>query len=116
MLNLIRNAAGQTTIAYGTYVSPDGTFRHLPGNQFELSVLDTWTSPRTGYTYPSGWRATIREPSIDLRIAPVMADQELDVRRSTGMVYWEGSQTVEGTLNGKPVTGDGYVELVGYGP
>ena len=97
MLNLIRNPAGQTTIAYGTYVAPDGTFRHLTGSQFEVSALGSWTSPRTGITYPSGWRATVREPALDLRIAPVLADQELDTRRSTSLIYWEGAQTVVGT-------------------
>ena len=114
MLNLIRNQAGQTTIAYGTYVAPDGTFRHLTASQFEVSVLGQWTSPRTGITYPSGWRATVREPALDLRISPVLADQELDTRQSTSMVYWEGDQTVVGTANGQPIAGQGYVELVGY--
>jgi predicted secreted hydrolase len=114
MLNLIRNPAGQTTIAYGTYVDPDGTFRHLAGNQFEVSALGRWTSPHTGITYPSGWRATVREPSLDLHISPVILDQELDTRRSTSLVYWEGAQTIVGTSNGRPIAGQGYVELVGY--
>jgi predicted secreted hydrolase len=115
MLNLIRNPAGETTIVYGTYVAPDGTFRHLSGGQFEVSALGTWTSPRTGFTYPSGRRAVVRDPALDLRINPVLPDQELDTRRSTSMVYWEGEQTVVGTINGQPIAGQGYVELVGYG-
>ena len=114
MLNLIRNAAGQTTIVYGTYVAPDGSFRHLQGNAFEVSALGRWTSPHTGTTYPSGWRATVREPALDLRITPVIPDQELDTRRSTSMIYWEGAQTVVGTSRGQPIAGQGYVELVGY--
>jgi predicted secreted hydrolase len=115
MLNLIRNANGETSIAYGTYVAPDGSFRHLPGDQFEVSILDRWTSPKTGITWPSGWRATVRDPELDLRITPVIPDQELDTRQSTSMVYWEGSQSVTGTRSGQPVGGQGYVELVGYG-
>jgi predicted secreted hydrolase len=115
MLNLIRNANGETTIAYGTYVAPDGSFRHLPGNQFEVSTVGQWTSPKTGITWPSGWRATVREPSLDLQITPVIPDQELDTRQSTSLVYWEGAQTVTGTRGGQPIAGQGYVELVGYG-
>jgi predicted secreted hydrolase len=115
MLNLIRDPAGRTTIIYGTYVAPDGSFRHLDGGQFELSVLDHWTSPRSGITYPSGWRATVPDAGLDLTITPVLQDQELDTRRSTSMVYWEGEQKIVGTRDGKPVTGKGYVELVGYG-
>ena len=63
-----------------------------------------------------GWRSLfIREPALDLRVTPVLPDQELDTRRSTSMVYWEGEQTVVGTSNGQPIAGQGYVELVGYG-
>jgi predicted secreted hydrolase len=115
MLNLIRSPEGVTSIAYGTYVAPDGSFRHLDGDQFEVSPLGQWTSPHTGITYPSGWRATVREPELNLRISPVLQDQELDTRQSTSLVYWEGAQTIEGTMNGRSVNGQGYVELVGYG-
>jgi predicted secreted hydrolase len=115
MLNLIRDPGGQTRIAYGTYVAPDGTFRHLAAGQFEVGALGSWTSPKTGVTYPSGWRATLNDPPLDLRISPVLADQELDARASTGMIYWEGAQSVVGTLGGRPIAGQGYVELVGYG-
>ena len=115
MLNLIRNPAGETTIVYGTYVAPDGSFRHLSGSDFEITPLGQWTSPRSGVTYPSGWRATLREQRLELTITPVLADQELDTRRSTSMVYWEGAQDVTGTRDGKPLAGQGYVELVGYG-
>jgi predicted secreted hydrolase len=38
-------------------------------------------------------------------------DQELDSRRSTGAVYWEGAVTA--SRSGKPA-GRGYLELTGY--
>jgi predicted secreted hydrolase len=42
---------------------------------------------------------------------PLMNDQELDSRASTGAVYWEGaSELLE---NGRPV-GRGYLEMTGY--
>jgi len=44
---------------------------------------------------------------LDLEIAPVLADQELDV----GTRYWEGAVVVAGKVAGR-----GYVEMVGYGP
>jgi predicted secreted hydrolase len=114
MLNVIRNANNEISIVYGTHVAPDGSFRHLTASDFEISVLGKWTSPKTGITYPSGWRAVLRTPEIDLRITPVIQDQELDTRRSTSMVYWEGAQSIVGTSGGRPVAGQGYVELVGY--
>jgi predicted secreted hydrolase len=40
-----------------------------------------------------------------------VADQELIV----GPRYWEGAVSVQGHEGGRPVSGNGYVELVGYG-
>lgn len=116
MLNLIRDPAGITRLAYGTYVAPDGSYRHLTADQFELSPLGQWTSPRTGITYPQRWRAVVRDPALTLTVTPVLADQELDTRRTTSLVYWEGAQDVVGTLGDAPIGGQGYVELVGYTP
>ena len=44
-------------------------------------------------------------------LTPLMDDQELDSRQSTGAVYWEGAVTI--TRDGKPA-GHGYLELTGY--
>ncbi len=47
-------------------------------------------------------------------LAPLMDDQELDSRRSTGTIYWEGAvRAHDGTPDG-PVVGRGYLELTGY--
>ena len=50
-------------------------------------------------------------PSAAWRIEPLQPDQELDSRRSTGAVYWEGA--VSAARDGKPA-GRGYLELTGY--
>jgi hypothetical protein len=42
------------------------------------------------------------------------ANQEFVARQSVGISYWEGSVRVRGTQRGKPITGQGYVELTGY--
>jgi len=49
-----------------------------------------------------------------LTISPDLPDQELHHLRSIGSSYWEGSVSVQGTHAGQPVSGKGYVELVGY--
>ncbi len=69
-----------------------------------------WRSSRTGTSYPVSWLVTAG--ALELAIDPLMDDQEQDVRRSTGTVYWEGA--VRALHNGKPV-GRGYLELTGYG-
>ena len=47
----------------------------------------------------------------DLVLKPLMDDQELDSRASTGTIYWEGAVTA--TRNTAEV-GRGYLELTGY--
>jgi predicted secreted hydrolase len=45
------------------------------------------------------------------RLEPLMDDQELDARASTGTVYWEGA--VRALREGREA-GRGYLELTGY--
>jgi predicted secreted hydrolase len=44
-------------------------------------------------------------------LEPMLDDQELDSRASTGTIYWEGA--VSASSGGK-VLGYGYLELTGY--
>ena len=54
----------------------------------------------------------MRAGGIDYAVSPMMDDQELDSRASTGTVYWEGAVRV--TQAGH-LAGRGYLELTGYG-
>ena len=45
-------------------------------------------------------------------LEPLMDDQELDSRASTGTIYWEGAVRV--SASGREA-GRGYLELTGYG-
>lgn len=116
MLNLLRDEDRNLALAYGTYVAPDGTFRHLGGAEFSIEPTGSWTSPRSGAVYPSGWRVTTRQPSYGLTVTPVLQDQELSGGGTTGIVYWEGQNDVAGTRGDQPVAGRAYVELTGYAP
>jgi len=113
-LSLVRDADGSYPLIYGTVVDPDGAVRHLDRDAFEVEVTERWTSPATGADYPAGW--SIRIPSEDLVISlePTVATQELDTRATTGVIYWEGSQVVRASRAGKPLGGEGYMELTGY--
>jgi predicted secreted hydrolase len=115
-LSLVRDVDGTYPLIYGTFVAPDGSVRHLDRDAFSVTVTDRWVSPATGADYPAGW--TVRIPGDDLTITlhPTVADQELDTRATTGVVYWEGSQVVQATRAGRSLGGQGYVELTGYAP
>jgi predicted secreted hydrolase len=84
-----------------------GVHHAPPGVAFE--PLRTWRSPRTGVAYPVAMRVTANGEAFDLE--PLMDDQELDARASTGTIYWEGA--VRALKAGKEV-GRGYLELTGY--
>jgi predicted secreted hydrolase len=113
-LSLVRNADGSYPLVYGTLVAADGRTTHLPGSAFRVEVTDRWRSARTGGDYPAGWRITVPGQGLEVRLRPTVADQELDTRASTGVVYWEGSQRVAASRHGRAFGGEAYVELTGY--
>ncbi|CAN5766079.1 hypothetical protein BH24CHL5_BH24CHL5_06060 [soil metagenome] len=115
-LSLVRAADGSYPLVYGTLVQPDGTVEHLARDAFSLTPNGTWTSPLTGATYPAGWRIELPAEELVIDLAPTVAEQELDTRPTTGVVYWEGSQSVSATRAGAAVEGEAYVELTGYLP
>lgn len=115
MLYRLRGQSGATDDwISGTWISADGSSRHLRPEEIAIESTASWTSPQTGTTYPAAW--TIRIVSLDLTLTarPTVADQELDTRGSTGVLYWEGSLDVRGRRAGRDIRGVGYAELTGY--
>jgi predicted secreted hydrolase len=115
MLYRLRGKAGAPDWPSGTFVRTDGTAVRLNRDDFSIDGTPTWRSERTGTVYPSEWTIAVPSVGLKLRVVPTLPDQELDARRSTGVVYWEGSAVVTGFRNDVPVGGRGYVELTGYG-
>ena len=97
-----------------TYVDAEGKCTYLKSQDFEIEGLSTWVSPHTGAEYPSGWEIRVPGLDIDIKITPLIEDQELDTRGSTIIVYWEGACKVDGTKGSSGGSGRAYVELVGY--
>jgi len=114
MLYRLRDAEGGAGSQSSGTLRQGETVVHLPRDAVTIDVLDTWTSPRSGATYPAAWRVRVPSRRIDLRVRPVLADQELATTASTGVHYFEGLCTYEGRAGDIAVTGRGYVELVGY--
>ncbi len=115
-VSLVRDRDGSYPLSYGTLVDAEGGTRHLPADAISVQPLGSWTSERSGATYPSGWHVAVPSEELDLVLEPVVLDQELDTRATTGVVYWEGAQVVSGTRAGEPIAGRAYVELTGYAP
>jgi len=98
----------------GTFVDRDGTCSYLKRQDFEISGTSTWISQKTNAEYPSAWQVRVPSLNIDITIEALIADQELDTRGTTMIVYWEGACSVAGQKGESAVTGRAYVELVGY--
>jgi predicted secreted hydrolase len=94
----------------GTFIGADGHVRPLGSEDVAIEVDRHWRSPE-GVRYPAGWRVRIPALALDVSVSPVVANQELE----TTPRYWEGAVSVAGTKERQRLTGEGYVELVGYG-
>jgi len=106
----MRDREGGSVWAGGARRGVDGRTEVLAPDAVHFTARRRWTSPRTGLTYPVEF--VVAAGGVDYALTPLMDDQELDSRASTGVVYWEGAVTA--SVAGRPV-GRGYLELTGYG-
>jgi predicted secreted hydrolase len=106
----MRAKEGGVHWAAATSRSSTGATRSFAPAQVDLAPQRRWRSPRTGVEYPV--QMALRVGDRELELQPLMDDQELDARGSTGTVYWEGA--VRALERGRAV-GRGYLELTGYG-
>lgn len=112
MFYLLRQQDGRASPASdGVLISTDGSTRRLTRDAVQIVVRSHWQSPLDETRYPSRWRMDIESEGLSLDIKPYLANQELNL----SVRYWEGAVQVKGTSFGQPVSGNGYVELTGYG-
>src|SRR5262249_29055629 len=92
-----------------THRTAKGLVYTLPPVDVEFQPLRHWRSPHTGVNYPVAMR--VRAGDLALELQPLMEDQELDSRASTGAIYWEGA--VEAQQSGKSM-GSGSPSVHGH--
>ncbi len=109
LYRLRREDGGADPRSSGTVVEVDGAVSTLARDDAAIEVLEGWTSPATGASYPIRWRLRVPAHDIDLQIEALLAAAELDGSTTTGVVYWEGPVEAAGTQHG-----EGYVEMTGY--
>lgn len=115
MLYIIRKTGGPPDpYSAGTFVGADGRTVRLRQADFSVEVLDRWKSPRDPGVYPIMWRLRAPGIGLDVTLRPAFPDQELDTRKSTQVIYWEGAVFAEGAVSGHRLAGRGYVEMTGY--
>lgn len=106
----MRGIDGATLWTSATLTPATGVATALSPREVGFAPQRQWRSPRTGINYPVAWILRIGQRSLQLE--PLLDDQELDSRRTTGAVYWEGAVRVR--ESGQEV-GRGYLEMTGYG-
>lgn len=115
MLYGLRQEDGtSSTHSSGTIIDAKGNSTHLESKDFEIKVLETWTSPKSKARYPSKWRISVPSHQLTFEMAPKVTDQELQTERSTRVTYFEGAASGAGHLGDRPVRLQAYVELTGY--
>ncbi len=109
MVFRMRARDGGSLWAGGALRDADGRVRSFKPGEVQFETLGHWRSLRTGTEYPVSVR--VQAGALTLEIEPLMEDQELDARSSTGTIYWEGAVRAR---QGEKVAGRGYLELTGY--
>jgi predicted secreted hydrolase len=95
----------------GSFIAADGRVSRIADTGFKLAPSQPWRSPATGASYPENWVLSVPALGLELRVAARMNDQEL---RFSPNAYWEGAVRADGTRNGRPMHGLGYLEMTGY--
>jgi predicted secreted hydrolase len=106
------NDGSISSYSSATFVPASGKSEFLDSSRFSLTPLKTWHSAATGANYPVSWKVEVRSKSLHLLLTTPVEQQELvnHVTRN----YWEGLVRYSGTEKGKPIAGDGYLEMTGY--
>ncbi|HAT29361.1 MAG TPA: carotenoid 1,2-hydratase [Janthinobacterium sp.] len=105
----IRDKTGGKLWAHATWRDGAGKVTQYAPEQVDFTPRALWRSPRTNAEYPVA--AQLRTGATSWGITPLQDDQELDSRRSTGAVYWEGAVSIsrDGVAAGRA-----YLEMTGY--
>jgi len=106
----LRRADDTALWSAATLREPGAKARMLAPNEIAFEPRRQWRSARTGIVFPVEWNLRVGARRIHLQ--PLIDDQELDSRQTTGSVYWEGAVVVREELR---ETGRGYLEMTGYG-
>lgn len=110
LYRLRRDDGSAGPFSNGIAIAADGTETRLDAADFDIRSTRTWTSRRTGVTYPVAWRIDVPRLDLALDLDAWLDAQELDL----AFRYWEGAVDVRGTGPNGPLRGTGYVELTGY--
>jgi len=103
------NASPRALYSYASLRPRGGAIQTFGPSDVRFSTLAEWTSPRTLAVWPISREIRIGDRTFTTE--PLLSDQELDSRATSGAVYWEGASRL--LERGRSV-GRGYLEMTGY--
>lgn len=106
----LRRADGSALWAGGSLRAAGGALRVFGADEVLFRPGRRWRSPATAADYPVAW--DLDTPGGRFRVRALLDGQEVDARRSTGTVYWEGLSSLEDAQGRR--LGLGYLEMTGY--
>jgi predicted secreted hydrolase len=68
-------------------------------------------SIRTSLSFPTKFRLTIPSANVHLMVEAAMQEQEF-ISYIERLSFWKGKMNVTGTVDGFPVTGNGFLEVI----
>jgi geranylgeranyl pyrophosphate synthase len=108
---ITRRRSGELLDNWTIVVAPDGSRREF--RDARLETIGSWRSTRSFVEYPTDFRLDVPLAGLLLEVKADFPDQEvLTVISDPG--FWEGRVNVSGTLNGKSVSGQGFLECKGF--
>ena len=108
---MVDDATGESCGRFAILVDPSGRAQRFTTCTFEGRA--PWTSSKTFVEYPTAWQISIPEAGLTLDARAAFHAQEL-ITMISRPSFWEGRVDVRGNLNGRPVTGRGFVERCGF--
>lgn len=124
----MRDHRGQELWAGGARRFADGRVERYGPDDIEFKSLRIWTSPVSGAMWPISQTITIARKGVVgeeagiaagvtplvVTLDPLMENQELDSRDTTGTFYWEGAVRARKNDARRTPLGKGYLEMTGY--
>ena len=106
---LVEEKSGKISGERAIRVFPDGRSKVI--ENISITPLGHWTSTRTFNSYPTQYHFV--GGGYDLTFSAAFSDQEF-ITLISKPAFWEGRIHVNGTLDGKKITGKGYFERSGF--
>ena len=112
MLYQVHNPKTNTTVYGGTFKDSLQNVISIPNSAIRMEPKAFWKSPKTNKQYPMIWDIQIDNLNAQIQLQSLFPNQELTIQQGVQKLsYWEGMCKVNGTIKGKNVKGNAYLEM-----